>query len=237
MRLSVAEQAQQRPPGWWAARLCSTACCSTPDPPWLPFPTRPPLPRSMPLLSQPAAADAGCCWAQHFHAAPGDRTRKGDGRWTAAGRWQEDWGGGGAGFGQWAACRHAGRHEVSVQAQGKPRASWALVSPHVAPLHNRFSAEYQRLLSGLQAQGALGGRDEDTQRWLANPALPEDVLREAVPGNIRRAGAWALRFGATDGAKPAAHAVAACSMHFGRPHPAARITPPPLRLAPSPGDD
>lgn len=23
--------------------------------------------------------------------------------------------------------------------------------------------------------------------WLANPALPDDILREAVPGNIRRA--------------------------------------------------
>ncbi|KAL4423122.1 hypothetical protein ABPG77_004805 [Micractinium sp. CCAP 211/92] len=49
----------------------------------------------------------------------------------------------------------------------------------------RLKAEYQRLLSGLQAHGALD--EEDTQRWLANPALPEDVLREAVPGNIRRA--------------------------------------------------
>ena len=40
-----------------------------------------------------------------------------------------------------------------------------------------------------QERGALprgrptpGGED-----WLANPVLPEDILREAVPGNIRRA--------------------------------------------------
>lgn len=26
-----------------------------------------------------------------------------------------------------------------------------------------------------------------TDAWLANPALPDDILREAVPGNIRRA--------------------------------------------------
>jgi hypothetical protein len=53
-----------------------------------------------------------------------------------------------------------------------------------------------RLLQGLQAQGVLQepvgqGRDPDTQQWLANPALPEDIMREAVPGNIRRAGGWA----------------------------------------------
>ncbi|KAK9916757.1 hypothetical protein WJX75_006598 [Coccomyxa subellipsoidea] len=53
----------------------------------------------------------------------------------------------------------------------------------------RLKAEYQRLIGGLQERGALprgrptpGGED-----WLANPALPEDILREAVPGNIRRA--------------------------------------------------
>ena len=42
-----------------------------------------------------------------------------------------------------------------------------------------------------QQQGAQGGGgtqpDPETQQWLANPVLPDDVLREAVPGNIRRA--------------------------------------------------
>lgn len=46
---------------------------------------------------------------------------------------------------------------------------------------------------GLVAQGTLparaagahaGGGGED---WLANPALPEDIVQETVPGNIRRA--------------------------------------------------
>lgn len=49
------------------------------------------------------------------------------------------------------------------------------------------------LLQGLQSQGVLqqqqGGEGGETERWLANPALPEDIVREAVPGNIRRAGA------------------------------------------------
>ena len=26
-----------------------------------------------------------------------------------------------------------------------------------------------------------------TDTWLSNPALPDDILKEAVPGNIRRA--------------------------------------------------
>ncbi|KAI3435700.1 hypothetical protein D9Q98_001758 [Chlorella vulgaris] len=56
----------------------------------------------------------------------------------------------------------------------------------------RLRQEYQRLVQGLQAQGVLqedarGGGDGDAQQWLANPALPEDIVREAVPGNIRRA--------------------------------------------------
>ncbi|PRW60183.1 DNA repair helicase UVH6 [Chlorella sorokiniana] len=55
----------------------------------------------------------------------------------------------------------------------------------------RLRAEYQRLVQGLQAQGVLqqggAGEADGTQQWLANPALPDDILREAVPGNIRRA--------------------------------------------------
>lgn len=42
----------------------------------------------------------------------------------------------------------------------------------------RLQAEYNRLVQGLVAQGALRGGED----WLANPALPEDVVRETVPG-------------------------------------------------------
>jgi DNA excision repair protein ERCC-2 len=52
---------------------------------------------------------------------------------------------------------------------------------------------FRSLRQGLQAQGVLdddgGGRQGETSQWLANPALPDDILRESVPGNIRRAGA------------------------------------------------
>ncbi len=41
-------------------------------------------------------------------------------------------------------------------------------------------------MQGLAQQGAL--RDMERAQVLANPALPDDILREAVPGNIRRAG-------------------------------------------------
>ncbi|KFM24481.1 DNA repair helicase UVH6 [Auxenochlorella protothecoides] len=51
---------------------------------------------------------------------------------------------------------------------------------------DRLKREYQRLVQGLASQGALRGGGESEQ-WLANPALPADILQEAVPGNIRRA--------------------------------------------------
>ncbi|KAK9840775.1 hypothetical protein WJX81_004020 [Elliptochloris bilobata] len=51
---------------------------------------------------------------------------------------------------------------------------------------NRLTTEYNRLVAGLQERGVLnplpGGEE-----FVANPALPEDILRESVPGNIRRA--------------------------------------------------
>lgn len=47
----------------------------------------------------------------------------------------------------------------------------------------RLRAEYNRLVEGLALRGDLSGGDQ----WLANPALPHDILKEAVPGNIRRA--------------------------------------------------
>ncbi|KHN97839.1 DNA repair helicase RAD3 [Metarhizium album ARSEF 1941] len=43
--------------------------------------------------------------------------------------------------------------------------------------------EYQKLVQGLRE--ADEARQEDA--FMVNPALPEDLLREAVPGNIRRA--------------------------------------------------
>eukprot|EP00213_Chloropicon_mariensis_P001992 CAMPEP_0197480652 /NCGR_PEP_ID=MMETSP1309-20131121/42434_1 /TAXON_ID=464262 /ORGANISM="Genus nov. species nov., Strain RCC998" /LENGTH=738 /DNA_ID=CAMNT_0043022669 /DNA_START=139 /DNA_END=2351 /DNA_ORIENTATION=+ len=47
----------------------------------------------------------------------------------------------------------------------------------------RLADEYRRLVTGLAQQGAIPRGEE----WLSNPALPRDILEEAVPGNIRRA--------------------------------------------------
>lgn len=47
----------------------------------------------------------------------------------------------------------------------------------------RLRAEYNRLVEGL----ALGGNLPGTDMWLSNPSLPDDILKESVPGNIRRA--------------------------------------------------
>ncbi|KAK9988955.1 hypothetical protein SO802_029194 [Lithocarpus litseifolius] len=47
----------------------------------------------------------------------------------------------------------------------------------------RLRAEYNRLVEGLAQRGNL----PFTDNWLSNPALPDDILKEAVPGNIRRA--------------------------------------------------
>uniref|UniRef100_A0A383WM71 DNA 5'-3' helicase n=1 Tax=Tetradesmus obliquus TaxID=3088 RepID=A0A383WM71_TETOB len=47
----------------------------------------------------------------------------------------------------------------------------------------RLDEEYRRLVGNLvEAQQLRGGEE-----WLANPALPEDIVRESMPGNIRRA--------------------------------------------------
>ncbi|KAK4363604.1 hypothetical protein RND71_018845 [Anisodus tanguticus] len=45
----------------------------------------------------------------------------------------------------------------------------------------RLRAEYSRLVEGLAQR--LPAQDV----WLANPALPDDIMKEAVPGNIRKA--------------------------------------------------
>jgi len=59
----------------------------------------------------------------------------------------------------------------------------------------RLRDEYNRLVQGLVAQGTLparaagggGGARGGGEDLLANPVLPEDILQETVPGNIRRA--------------------------------------------------
>jgi len=47
----------------------------------------------------------------------------------------------------------------------------------------KLQDEYNKLVEGLRDAGEA--RDEDA--FMANPALPDDLLHEAVPGNIRRA--------------------------------------------------
>ncbi|KAF5843023.1 DNA repair helicase [Dunaliella salina] len=50
------------------------------------------------------------------------------------------------------------------------------------------SRNLTRLDTGLVSQGTLPDPGQvGGEEWLAHPALPEDVLRETVPGNIRRA--------------------------------------------------
>lgn len=76
----------------------------------------------------------------------------------------------------------------------------------------RLHAEYNRLVNGLAQRGDLPGILDSciiffnfkvhlptisylteislfiaSDTWLANPVLPDDILKEAVPGNIRRA--------------------------------------------------
>ena len=47
----------------------------------------------------------------------------------------------------------------------------------------KLQEEYQRLVEGLQQQN----EDREAETFMANPVLPDDLLQEAVPGNIRRA--------------------------------------------------
>lgn len=47
----------------------------------------------------------------------------------------------------------------------------------------KLQSEYQKLVEGLR--DADEARAEDA--FMANPTLPDDLLKEAVPGNIRRA--------------------------------------------------
>ncbi|KAJ5091453.1 hypothetical protein NUU61_006323 [Penicillium alfredii] len=48
---------------------------------------------------------------------------------------------------------------------------------------DKLQSEYSKLVEGLQA--AEQAREED--QFISNPVLPDDLLKEAVPGNIRRA--------------------------------------------------
>lgn len=48
---------------------------------------------------------------------------------------------------------------------------------------NRLNEEYQRMVQGLKDASV----QRDTDMILANPVLPNDVLTEVVPGNIRNA--------------------------------------------------
>jgi len=47
----------------------------------------------------------------------------------------------------------------------------------------KLKDEYEKLVEGLR--GADEARQEDA--FMSNPVLPDDLLKEAVPGNIRRA--------------------------------------------------
>jgi DNA excision repair protein ERCC-2 len=51
---------------------------------------------------------------------------------------------------------------------------------------DRLQSEYRRLVSGLSTRGILpaSASHDDV---LANPVIPEDILEETVPGNIRKA--------------------------------------------------
>lgn len=48
----------------------------------------------------------------------------------------------------------------------------------------KLQNEYQKLVDGLREEQE---RREAEESFMTNPVLPEDLLKEAVPGNIRRA--------------------------------------------------
>lgn len=47
--------------------------------------------------------------------------------------------------------------------------------------HRKLQEEYQRLVEGLRDASVA----RDTDLILSNPVLPDEILQEAVPGNIR----------------------------------------------------
>lgn len=76
------------------------------------------------------------------------------------------------------------REATLTQAQRNLAALQAAIQRTKANDAQRLQQEYSRLVQGLQLTGGLQSWQAD---WLANPALPSDILQEAVPGNIRRA--------------------------------------------------
>lgn len=48
---------------------------------------------------------------------------------------------------------------------------------------DRLQSEYTRLVSGMSTSGLL---PEGSEELLANPVIPNDILEESVPGNIRK---------------------------------------------------
>ena len=50
---------------------------------------------------------------------------------------------------------------------------------------NKLQEEYEKLVNGLQVEQPEDVDEAET--FMANPVLPQDLLQEAVPGNIRRA--------------------------------------------------
>ena len=50
----------------------------------------------------------------------------------------------------------------------------------------RLTDEYRRLVDGFQGQGIIPRNNDG---WLANPALPDDILREAVRAVLLSVGA------------------------------------------------
>eukprot|EP00639_Heterosigma_akashiwo_P012407 CAMPEP_0206361122 /NCGR_PEP_ID=MMETSP0294-20121207/149_1 /ASSEMBLY_ACC=CAM_ASM_000327 /TAXON_ID=39354 /ORGANISM="Heterosigma akashiwo, Strain CCMP2393" /LENGTH=597 /DNA_ID=CAMNT_0053805897 /DNA_START=1 /DNA_END=1795 /DNA_ORIENTATION=+ len=75
------------------------------------------------------------------------------------------------------------RNSLEAATRGLGRVS-ALVKEAKQSDAAKLQEEYQSLVRGL-AEAAAQQRGPDAA--LANPALPQDILQEAVPGNIRRA--------------------------------------------------
>ena len=49
---------------------------------------------------------------------------------------------------------------------------------------DKLKNEYQKLVEGLQQEEQAREQEE---AFMTNPVLPEDLLKEAIPGNIRKA--------------------------------------------------
>lgn len=88
---------------------------------------------------------------------------------------------------------------VQLDKRSLDRASRNLssITSHVARLKqadkSRLEAEYRRLVRGLQSSSQVTGPDDgaasgtEQVAQLGNPVLPDAILEEAIPGNIRKA--------------------------------------------------